>query len=158
MINDSAFCALSNTRSWYQWLHEYDSDLYKNFVIAMRASSGCQDNKRIMMAVHKAIADRGDLKLLIEYLRLNHPSALDKVRDDFWPDYRPGLLSYPRRIIFYEGNYDKIVRDFCSDKLICDYAVLNGKLYIEYLMSSDYNVLSYIKEGSFTLRDCKNEL
>lgn len=159
------FCSLSTSSSWHTWLHEYDNNLYQDFIGKLHKSSGCSYNRQLMEQVLSNIDSNGDIESLHNFIRVNYPFMIveDRKYTDDCPfsDFMPEILTFPRRIIL-EGDrpqLSKMLLSFIKDKIKYDYIIIGDKCYVEYLIEGDQEILKQMSDGDWLIANYrKNKL
>ena len=152
-IKTSEFCQLASTPSWQGWLYHFNIDLYKDFIAKLRESKGCGHNKDLMtelLAKIDRIPDGNDK--LLQFLGTHYRHIL--IEDTVFPNYVPGILTYPRRLIMTDENpllLSRKVKAFLLDKLKYDTLTIGNTAYIEYLLITDDNVVNDIPMDSWKI-------
>ena len=75
-------------------------------------------------------------------------------RKTLFEDYVPGMMTYPRRMIF-EGPVDTLktmIKAFTADKIVSEHIIHDGRAYIEYLTSNDAYLKDSIPEQNWQIR------
>lgn len=155
-IKSEQFCAIATSPSWQAWLYNYNSALYKQFIDKLTTSTGCTKNREIMLSVLDQIGLMGGTDSLTEFLTKNYPHVIDNSGQSvttatFGPStgglfvgYKPGILTYPRRVIITGGDVAAKANEFVADKFQSDVIIVDGKAYIEYLTVDDKDIASQI--------------
>ncbi len=150
------FCSIATDGLWLSWLHDYDTEFYNEYISDLKITSGCSGKKDLVVKTLEKIDSRNHGYKLLEFINNNYPNMVVKdssTRSDLvFPDYKPGILSYPRRIIISSNELD----DFVSDKLLYEYVIVDGVAYIEYLLDSDKNLVDGIPDENWLVREFKN--
>jgi len=73
--------------------------------------------------------------------------------------YVPGILTYPRRIIFVGPKRELIreVRQFCLDKPVSDSIIVEDRAYVEYLDSTDLHLQDAIPLKNWQIAAYRNK-
>lgn len=155
-IKSEQFCAIATSPSWQAWLYNYNSALYKQFIDKLTTSTGCTKNREIMLSTLDQIGLMGGTDSLAELLMKNYPHVIDNSAQSatvsafgspavsLFSGYKPGILTYPRRVILTGGDVAAKANEFVADKLRSDVIVLDGKAYVEYLTVDDKDILNSI--------------
>jgi hypothetical protein len=159
-IKTALFCNLSTSQTFQSWLFKYNENLYKSFVYDLRESRGCEENKRIMLKVLDNIEEAGDGALLEQFLREKYPHVIDEPREiifndkhQVFPDYKPGILTYPRReIITAKRNLDRDVKRFLANKIHGEYIIIDNVAYVEYFLPGEENIAAKLPEEKWKIR------
>jgi hypothetical protein len=155
------FCSLVDSPSWQAWLWKFDHNLYNKFMAGLRASKNCTQNSELMIIILNMIQDvHGGSEKLFEFITSNYPHMLagedsqplrvetpqNVSGDNIFPNYVPGVLTYPRRIILVGNGQSlkKRVNSFVLDKIKHDTLIVGDKAYIEYLTAADSNILAHL--------------
>jgi hypothetical protein len=144
-VRTSTFCGIATSPVWQSWLFEYSQDLYRNFMAKLHESKGCAENRQIMMDLLDGIQKDGHEDVLVAFLQQRFPTALlanpapaGKIDNNIFPDFTPGVLTYPHRHIIDSGdNIQQQIAEFLKDKGRSDILVKNGVAYIEYLLPEE---------------------
>ena len=151
-IKTVQFCNISTSPKWQIWLHRFDVDLYRSFMIRLRGSKGCNDNSNIMLDVLQHIVSKARGKELEDFLRSNFPQAVyDNAKDPIFGEYFPNIISFPRRLIL-DAKQSKEFHDFVVDKICVDSVQYDGKIYVEYLCKSDINIQNKIQPSNWLIK------
>jgi hypothetical protein len=156
------FCSLSTSPSWQAWLFHFDGELYKQFIKKLQESRGCNHNRDIMSETLKTINEMGGSDRLLEFLSSHYPHML--VNDEKLPvvaampeageifeNYHPGILTYPRRVIFTGANLQKQVKSFLVDKIKSDFVIVGDRAYVEYLTRDDRDIVDSIPQKNWRI-------
>lgn len=153
-IKIGQFCSLATSQSFQLWLYNYSQDLYREFISKLHESHGCSYNKELMKELLNTIQKMGGDNNIAEFLVKNYPNMIegytsdvaDHDDSDIFDHYSPGVLTYPRRIIFVgtKKELQKRVREFVLDKIKSDYIIIGDKAYVEYLEKDDKSLLDQI--------------
>jgi len=165
MLKVEQFCTLATSPSWQAWLYHYDQNGYKKFIKQLREARGCSQNTEIMKELLDEIRKQGGTDKLMEFIRSQYPHMIksDTVEkqsvssDEVFEYYNPMILSYPRRIIF-EGsrkNLEEKIVGFVGDKIKYDSIIVGDKAYIEYLTTSDENIIDKVPEKNWQIKTYK---
>jgi hypothetical protein len=141
-VRTSVFCGIATSPAWQSWLFEFDQDLYRSFMAKLHESKGCGENRQIMMNLFEEIQQGGHEDTLVAFLQqrfptalLSNPAPVAKVDNNIFPDYTPGVLTYPHRHIIDSGeNVQQQISEFLKGKGRSDVLVKNGVAYIEYML------------------------
>ena len=140
--------------------------LYRKFIHKLRESSGCTQNKDLMVEVLKEIDKTGGDDL-IEFLQKHYPHMLSgqstirqqnedaqALKDDnVFQHYNPNILTYPRRQIFVgpRSMLNGKVQEFLLDKIRGDHIIVKGRAYIEYLEKGDTAIADQIPQSNWQI-------
>ena len=155
----SQLCNLSISKSWHNWLYDFDKNIYTNFIQLMRESKNCSDNKKAMLIIVNKIKEGQDAAMFYEYLHLNHPLAItghkfDKEVNRVFEDYDPNIKTYPKRVIMSNNNKKALlnrVKSFARNKICCDYIIIDDKAYIEYLDNDELDIIDNIPNKNWLI-------
>lgn len=160
-IKIDKFCGLSTSPSWQAWLFHHSSELYRRFIGQIQQSRGCNQNRDIMIELLREVEKEGGTDKLFEFLQAHYPHMLVnedtlpvkvKTADDpIFPYFNPALLTYPRRRIIEGADLKKKVQEFLLDKGTCDYVIVGGRAYIEYLDRKDAAIVDKIPAKSWKI-------
>lgn len=156
------FCSISTSPAWQSWLYNFDRNLHSWYIQRMRESTGCDSNRNLMVEALEEVQKR-DSSSLIAFLRSNFPQVLLEEnhkpqsldRHGIFPEYSPGILTYPRRTILVgsRGKLNRMLREFLNDKPVHDSVILDDRAYIEYLEVSDMHLKDAIPEESWLIKN-----
>lgn len=163
-IRIGLFCSLSTSPKWRVWLNGYDSDLYKSFSDKMKNSSGCSENSDIMKGILKTINDNNRSDELIDFLKKDFPNILINEQsvninqnDDVFRGYKPGILTYPHRIILNKNDRDAL-DDLIRNSSAVDYVIVGGNVYVEYLNKDEKNLVQSIPRKNWLVSNYKEKI
>lgn len=152
-IRTGEFCALATAPTWQGWLYHFDNELYRYFITRLRNNNGCHQNKELMIEILNKIDNMPDGNdKLLNFLSLHHRHIL--VDDNIFPDYIPGILTYPHRHIIIDNDFEALqnkVKLFLSDKLKHDSLIIGSKAYIEYLTLAEEKIIAQIPNSSWLI-------
>lgn len=140
------FCSLATSPSFQSWLFHHNDGLYRKFIIRLRESRGCNDNRELMKSLLAEIQEHGGGDEIATFLQRHYPTMIEGGvqtsagdYDDVFTHYNPNILTYPRRIIFTgpKRQLQKRVREFVLDKLKSDHIIVGDRAYVEYLEKAD---------------------
>jgi hypothetical protein len=154
----SQFCALSREQPFHHWLQTIVPDQHDILMKHLETSTSCKSNKLKMIEIQSKIKERGFLSSLINYLLLEYPEVIEIIEEGkkiqrgvpkivmtndnkVFRYYNPNLLSFPQKLIIKNVNVQALelsVLDFCKDKILTDYLIINNTAYIEYIKSKYY--------------------
>ena len=162
-IDTSSFCGLSASHQWQSWLSSFDIVIYRGFLERLKTNRGCADNRKLMEAVlAEVMAKPSGVEKLRDFLQRNFPymildrSGFDKaVIGDLLNYFSGKIVTIPRRQFFSGGGLDVKVREFCADKLLCEYLLTDGYAFVEYLLKSDSHLVGEISEKNWILSKYK---
>jgi hypothetical protein len=107
-----------------------------------------------------------DANALISFLRSHFPQVIleegpkPKSLDEHgvFPEYVPGILTYPRRNILVgsRGKLNRMLREFLSDKPVHDSIVLGDRAYVEYLEVSDMRLREAIPDENWLINNYRH--
>lgn len=153
-IKTEQFCSLATSPSFQSWLYHHDVELYRTFISLLQNSSGCSQNRELMLQLLTDVQDRGIGGELADFISKHYPHLIEgnnkQVNNlsggDVFKDFNPNILTYPHRAIFRGDprTLNKMAVEFLLDKLKGDYIVVGDKLYIEYLEKSDKSIVDSI--------------
>lgn len=163
-IRVEKFCSLATARDWQTWLYNHDPILYQEFITKLRHAKGCNDNRRLMVDILGVIDQRGDSVKLSEFLRLHYPHLIldNKVVVDgseFDRIFSQNILSFPHRKILFGDNKElpRIIEEFLSDKINCEFLIADGRAYIEYLNSGEEYLVASIPNKNWLIKAKRDE-
>lgn len=162
-IDTSSFCGLSTSHVWQSWLSSFDVVIYRGFLERLKANRGCSDNRRLMEAVLVEVMSKpSGAERLRDFLQRNFPymlldkSGFDRVVINELLSYFSGkIVTIPRRKSFSGAGLEAQVRDFCADKLVCEYLLTDGFAFVEFLSKSDSHLVDEISEKNWILSKYK---
>jgi hypothetical protein len=168
-LNTQQFCYLSSAPAWLAWLHDYSADLYRDLIEHLRRKTGCRANQAKMLEMLNQIMAQPDGIVQLEtFLRKSFPHVLipdehqqarPKAKiDPVFPDYKPGLLTLPRRKILERHdvpNLEEAVTNFLADKRNSDYVIVGDRAYIEYLPAALASLHDKIPANNWLVRTYK---
>ncbi len=139
-------------------MYQFNVAIYKQFTTLMRASTGCTNNREIMLATLQQIkAEPNGEGELHAFLSINYPYMIDgyvgqkkpiqNTHGELFPNFNPKLLTFPHRLIFEDQpglKLDRRVKSFLIDKVKYDYIIIGDKAYIEYLNTEDSKIIDKI--------------
>lgn len=164
-IKVEQFCSLATSPVWQAWLFEYNKEIYSDFMQRLSKSRNCTENRNIMKEILDVIANKGGTTLLLSFLSQKFPHILhdsDPKRDKHgvFPEYVPGLLTYPRRLIFKgsQSALKETIDKFVANKPHHDSIVIDDVAYVEYLEPNEAGMLADIPEESWLIRAYRNNL
>ncbi len=83
-------------------------------------------------------------------------SGFDRVVINELLSYFSGkIVTIPRRKSFSGAGLENQVRDFCTDKLVCEYLLTDGFAFVEFLSKSDSHLVDEISEKNWILSKYK---
>jgi len=162
-IKTSAFCGLSRSKDWQNWLEETAPDLHASLMTTVGSAVGCRANSNKMMDIYFDLNKRGLEPQLITFLKRRFPWIIKGEKPTQQPSivfptqrvqnypkdwasynkhgvfgvYRPDILSFPQKLIIIDSP-DRLmqrVQHFAQDKLAVDYIIIDDRAYIEYFDS-----------------------
>lgn len=148
------FCTLATSASWQTWLFNTSTEVFNEFIVRLRNSRGCTQNREIMKEALDKLIDRGLSEELSKFITTNYPYMVDSARSKdhrkkhIGPvfEYVPNIITYPRRMIF-EGSMPEIKRkinSFTIDKYRHDSIIVGNVGYVEYLTREDKDIEPHI--------------
>lgn len=153
IIDSQQFCALSTSAPWLNWLKHNHIEFFEDLMEHHKSGKSCAANRVKMTEILDYILkDQSNTDALIKFLQENYPYTIksdaievneSKNRHNVFDVYDPALLTFPRRMIMDNVNKD-IVDNWCADKGFCDYIILDGVAYIEYLTQSQMHLKDQI--------------
>ena len=153
-IDSSSFCHLSGTHQWQTWLYATSPVLHKEFVVRMRASKGCRENKKIMLETLDILKDNGLEEQLVEFLRKEFPYTVKSQKQEIFPDYNSKLLTVPRRTIVSINE----CHAFLDTVPYAEFYEDNDLVYIEYLTDGLLKLKDIIPHKNWILRRFKTKI
>ena len=66
------------------------------------------------------------------------------------------IVTIPRRQLFSGKDLESNVREFCVDKVLCEYLFTDGFAFVEYLLKSDSHLIGDISEKNWILSKYKS--
>jgi hypothetical protein len=157
-VRADKYCSLATSHSWQAWLHGYNVDVWTKFMARLRESRGCNNNRDIMMATLQEIESGGGGEALLAFLNKNYPAMVIHEPTpipqnvEVFPDYNPGILTYPRRTTISGPELERRVQKFMRGKLKAEHVIVNGTAYVEYLLPEDAALASQIPDRSWQVR------
>lgn len=154
------FCSLATSPSWQTWLYNYNVDLYRSFMMDLRASRGCGQNRDIMIRLLKKIDEVGGGDELSVFLHKYYPHVIDGAQkkniiasDAVFEYYNPNIMTFPRRIIFSGDMHTlkRTVNGFILDKIKYDSIIIGDKAYVEFLTSDDAVIADKIPSSNWRI-------
>jgi len=172
-IKTSAFCGLSRSQDWQNWLKLEAPDLHDSLLETIQKGGGCRANSSKMMEVYFELLKRKKQQPLETFLQRRFPWLIKKpqtqtkqskrttppiipqtnARDweslnkhKVFASYRPDILSFPRKLIIVDNHaklYNRIQR-FIVNKLAADYMIIEDYAYIEYFEPKDAGIIDKI--------------
>lgn len=136
MIKVEQFCALSTATNFQTWLYEYDRSMYKELISHLRTSSGCSANRQKMVELFSRVnSTKVGESSLNQFVSKYYSHLLgdNKPRSGVVFEYYPGLLTYPHRFVISGRDVESRVREFVAGKGRCEFVIVDGVGYIEYL-------------------------
>lgn len=161
-IDKTAFCNLSNSLKWQTWLSNYDKEIYSLFMNRLRANRGCSDNRKLMDDVLDDIIRTPDgeaavmtfIDQFFPFMVLDR-SGVDKVVISELIEYFASpVMTFPHRHIILSSDEVEAGR-FCSDKYRCDYMVVDGYIFVEFLDVDELSILDEIPSKNWLLSKYK---
>lgn len=153
-LRTQQFCNLSKEQTWQSWLHTVAPDLCKSLLDWLRTSTSCRGNQTKMMEIYAELIKRKLHTQLIKFMQSKYPLAVEEVIEidpnkptiqtsqtivdndtTVFASYRPGLLTFPQKMIFENTNQielEKDVHNFLSGKINGDYIIIGNRAYVEY--------------------------
>lgn len=126
-------------------------------------SKNCSENRSIMISLLDKIVARGGQTLLYAFLSEKFSYIVHNVdpkmdQHGVFPGFIPGLLSYPRRMIFRgaPATLESVIDKFVSDKTYHDSIILDNVAYIEYLNQNEVDLIDKIPEGNWMIKAYRN--
>jgi len=150
-VKTDNLCAISTSVTWLDWLSNYE-EIYNNFIIEQKRSSGCTKNKELMVATFNklvALDSKGIYSFLSRYNDILEYYDEPPFKND-------SLVSFPRRKIINSSDFRDAV-SFLSDKLAGQYIIINKKIYVEYLTSKDSDILKKLNDKSWLINKWKED-
>lgn len=113
-----------------------------------------------MLDVLHKIEEAGGSDDLVLFLRKHQPSALvenqhkELLSNKVFPEYVPGLLTYPHRQVFNGSrmSLESKVKSFVKDKLVHEYLIIDDVAYVEFLLPSEKSLIDKIPESNWHIR------
>ena len=134
---------------------------------------GCSENRVKMFEVLQTITRNRPWALALEsFLSKNFPAMIvddtktstSKIlskeagnKHRVFAYYDPTLATFPRRIIFSDGDLGKKVRDFCAKQFYCEWVVIDDRAYVEYIPPEAAAHKSNIPEKNWQIRAFKKK-
>lgn len=163
-IKTSAFCGLSRSDDWQNWLKVVASDLHQDLLSVVSAGKGCRANTNKMMDIYFELNKRGLEPQLITFLKRRFPwivkdteqvqpqrvlkpiakkTQLVEQQPRDWNAlnkhnvfmlYRPDILSFPQKLIIVD-----------EPALIYGrvQAFIKNKLAVDYIIVENYAYIEY---------------
>lgn len=137
------------------------------------AGHGCSENRVKMFEVLQTITKNRPWAIALEsFLSKNFPAMIiddakastPKVaakeagnKHRVFSYYDPTLATFPRRIIFSDGNLEKKIHDFCAKQFYCEWIVIDDRAYVEYVPLDAASHKSNIPEKNWQIRAFKKK-
>lgn len=163
-IKTGAFCGLSRSEDFQQWLKVTAEDLYDDLIKTLTAAKGCRANTNKMMEVYSKLSEKGLEPHLISFLQRRFPWILKggKKPETFTPGklkeevpgkrkyakttvdvtnkhnvfkaYKPNVLSFPQKLVMV-GNPATLYQEVQK--------FAHNKLGVDYLIIEDHAYIEY---------------
>lgn len=130
ILSLAKLCNISTEHKFLSFLYELDKDLFIDYRMRLVNSTGCKYNQRLMEGLIASFSKLGYTERFERFISGNYPECLSPDVERVFPDYDPGILTFPHRKILSVATD---IGSICSDKLICKYLVMHDKLFVEYL-------------------------
>lgn len=171
-IKTKQFCSLSKEQKWQGWLQSVCPELHDDLMRHLQVSRGCRSNHAKMMDIQVGLEKRKLLPEMVKFLRKHYPMVVEEVdgpgkakpvprptsylnkdnEQQVFKYYNPYLLTFPQKMILENDNPEVLLRqtkEFCSDKVNCDYIIIGNKSFIEYFKRK------YVKESKMVPQDSR---
>ena len=135
---------LSTSPKWQTWLYHYNQAIYNQFIKELKQSKGCDTNRKLMERTLKKIQDAGDSNKLLQFLQTHYPETIKQETKPVFVQYKPGILTYPRRVILTGSDLRQQVKQFTKNKIKHDSIIINDTAYVEYLNQEDRHIINKI--------------
>lgn len=154
-VNKTAFCALSGSYAWQQWLRAYDETLYTVFLERLIKNKSCGSNKNLMDEMFNIISERdGGTAALYEFLDKNYPHLIiektsfeESIKNRLDKLFGANILTFPRRAIIAEDDFNSFIKNVREGL----YLSIDGRIYIEYLAEGDASLFMPGEEIRYVL-------
>jgi hypothetical protein len=172
-INSNEFCYLAKSELFLTWLKNLSVDLHASLIKFLMGGHGCSENRVKMFEVLQTITRNRPWALALEsFLSKNFPAMIiDDMKASIaktsskeagnkhrvFAYYDPTLATFPRRIIFSDGDLEKKVRDFCAKQFYCEWIVIDDHAYVEYIPLEAAAYKSNIPEKNWQIRAFKKK-
>lgn len=151
-IRTDGFCGLSTHIKWQNWLKSAHPSMYADLMDHLSTSRGCGENRAKMESILKRIVKvKSNQLALVAFLKEHFPYTVEDKQpsitaspevNEIFPNYNSKIMTYPSRVILDSPNIEMEAQVFCARQSYCDYLIIGGKAYIEYLSADNL----YLKE------------
>lgn len=159
-IRTNQFCSLATSPVWQSWLYSYDKTIYTEFMHGLRGSSGCGQNRNLMIKTLDIIKKAGGSEQLVDFLHSNYPHVIKAdplvVQLDHY--FMPGLLTFPHRCVIEspKARLQTKIQEFIRDKFKYDYLIVGKQAYIEYLTADEQHIADQVPVANWILARYRN--
>jgi hypothetical protein len=155
-IDSARFCELAHDSSFQAWLLKLHHGLYKWLRDQLRHSGGCGHNVQIMRQLLGKLQHAGQHDALVAFLSTQHPAILQAMdtttHDQVFGQFRPNLLTFPRRLIL-PGDYERhALHQLLAAKLEYEMLEHGGLIYVEYLEHADEATKNILSDQDWLIR------
>ena len=147
-IVEKHFCTISGTPEWQGWLAKNFPDLHAEFIAYMRVSSGCRENRLIMLKVYDRILSLGGEQQVNGFLLENFPYALEKLDDELDRYFTGTALTVPKRAKIPMKDLPQFTKQYPY----VEHLAMGEWAYVEYLTPVLIRLLKSIPERSWIIR------
>lgn len=162
-IKTHQFCSLCTSPSWQAWLYHFNSNIYRSFINKLQQITGCTKHRELMIETLREIESQDGSDKLYDFISAHYPHMIEgeiiknvnskQNNGKVFDYYRPGMLTYPRRIIF-DGSPREIkkqIASFVLDKIKHDSIIVGDRGYVEYLIDADKHLLKQIPDSNWQI-------
>jgi hypothetical protein len=163
-LNTTAFCSISRSQDWQEWLQVQAPDLHKGLIETVKAGKGCRANSNKMMDIYFELLQRGMQSKFEEFIKRRFPYIIEEQGTTVAPPttppkskpvapvlteklnydemnkhkvfnpYRPNLLSFPQKLIIIEDP-NRIHNKVRE--------FIRDKLAVDYIVIEDHAYIEY---------------
>lgn len=163
-IKTSAFCGLSRSEDWQNWLKITAPDLHQDLLGVVTAAKGCRANTNKMMDIYFELNKRGLEPQLVVFLKRRFPWIVKEIEPELptkiikqtftskvktevkstdwnvlnkhkvFQSYRPDILSFPQKLIIIDNQTSLYDRVQAFTK---------NRLAIDYIIIEDRAYIEY---------------
>lgn len=106
-LNTTAFCSISRSQDWQEWLSVQAPDLHKELLETVKAGKGCRANSNKMMDIYFELLQRGMQSKLEEFIKRRFPYVIEQ-DIPITPVHTPPVVSKPKPLAVDKLNYDEM--------------------------------------------------
>ena len=123
-INTGAFCGISKSQDWQNWLLQIAPDLHQDLLVTLKAKKGCRANSNKMQDIYLTLYERDKGDAFEDFIRRRFPYLIKK-------DHRK--INLPKKDILKHQKVAQIARKKQTRSTPLDYSELNKhKVFPDY--------------------------